>query len=58
MSLIIPDKRNEVKFIHPFPYNLDDFQMNGCWGIETNKNVLITAHTAAGKTTIAEYTIA
>jgi len=58
MSLIIPDKRNEVAFIHPFPYHLDDFQMNGCWGIETNKNVLITAHTAAGKTSIAEYSIA
>jgi len=58
MSLIIPDKRNEVAFIHPFPYHLDDFQMNGCWGIENDKNVLITAHTAAGKTTIAEYAIA
>lgn len=58
MSLIIPDKRNEVKFTHQFPYNLDDFQMNGCYGIETNKNVLITAHTSSGKTTIAEYTIA
>jgi len=58
MSLIIPDKRNEVKFTHQFPYHLDDFQMNGCYGIENNKNVLITAHTAAGKTTIAEYTIA
>jgi len=58
MSLIIPDKRNEVKFVHPFPYHLDDFQMNGCWGIENDKNVLITAHTAAGKTTIAEYAIA
>jgi len=32
--------------------------MNGCYGIENNKNVLITAHTAAGKTTIAEYSIA
>jgi len=58
MSLIELTTRNEVKFIHPFPYHLDDFQMNGCWGIENNKNVLITAHTAAGKTTIAEYAIA
>jgi superfamily II RNA helicase len=32
--------------------------MNGCWGIETNKNVLITAHTSSGKTAIAEYAIA
>jgi superfamily II RNA helicase len=58
MSLIIPDKRNEVKFIHPFPFHLDDFQMNGCYGIENNKNVLITAHTSAGKTVIAQYSIA
>ena len=58
MSIIVPTTRNEVKFIHHFPYYLDDFQMNGCWGIENDKNVLITAHTAAGKTTIAEYTIA
>ncbi len=58
MSLIVPTIRNEVSFTHPFPYHLDDFQMNGCWGIENDKNVLITAHTAAGKTTIAEYTIA
>jgi len=58
MSLIELTTRNEVKFIHPFPYHLDDFQMNGCWGIENEKNVLITAHTAAGKTTIAEYAIA
>lgn len=58
MSLIELTTRNDVKFIHPFPYHLDDFQMNGCWGIENDKNVLITAHTAAGKTTIAEYAIA
>ena len=58
MSLIIPDKRNEVKFTHQFSYHLDDFQMNGCWGIENNKNVLITAHTSAGKTSIAQYAIA
>lgn len=58
MSIIVPTTRNEVKFIHPFPYHLDEFQMNGCWGIENNKNVLITAHTAAGKTAIAQYSIA
>ena len=58
MSLIELTTRNEVKFTHQFPYHLDDFQMNGCWGIETNKNVLITAHTSSGKTAIAEYAIA
>lgn len=58
MSLIELTTRNDVAFIHNFSYYLDDFQMNGCWGIETNKNVLITAHTAAGKTAIAQYSIA
>jgi len=58
MSLIELTTRNEVKFTHKFPYHLDDFQMNGCYGIETNKNVLITAHTSAGKTSIAQYSIA
>jgi superfamily II RNA helicase len=58
MSLIELTTRNDVKFTHKFPYHLDDFQMNGCWGIETNKNVLITAHTSSGKTAIAEYAIA
>ena len=58
MSLIELTTRNEVKFIHNFPYHLDDFQMNGCYGIENNKNVLITAHTSSGKTAIAEYAIA
>lgn len=58
MSLIELTTRNEVKFVHDFPYHLDDFQMNGCWGIENEKNVLITAHTSAGKTVIAQYSIA
>jgi len=58
MSLIELTTRNEVKFTHKFPYHLDDFQMNGCYGIETNKNVLITAHTSSGKTAIAQYSIA
>ena len=58
MSVITPKERLEFPLIHTFPYRLDDFQINGCWGIQNNKNVLITAHTAAGKTTIAEYAIA
>jgi len=58
MSVIIPEKRLDFELVHKFPYRLDDFQMNGCWGIQNNKNILITAHTAAGKTTLAEYAIA
>ena len=58
MSVIIPAERLEFDLVHKFPYRLDDFQINGCWGIQNNKNILITAHTAAGKTTLAEYAIA
>lgn len=59
MSVIIPNNRLELQNpVHTFPYRLDDFQSNGCYAIQKNNNVLITAHTAAGKTTIAEYAIA
>ena len=59
MSVIIPNSRLELQEqIHQFPYRLDDFQINGCYATQNNNNVLITAHTAAGKTTIAEYAIA
>lgn len=59
MSVIIPSERLEVENLcFQFPYRLDDFQMNGIYGIENNKNILITAHTSAGKSTLAEYAIA
>ena len=59
MSVIIPEERLELDSpVHQFPYRLDDFQSNGCYATQNGKNVLITAHTAAGKTTIAEYAIA
>jgi len=59
MSVIVPTSRFEIiNPVHQFPYRLDDFQSNGCFAIQNNNNVLITAHTSAGKTTIAEYAIA
>lgn len=59
MSVIIPTSRLEINNpVHQFSYRLDDFQSNGCYAIQNDNNVLITAHTAAGKTTIAEYAIA
>ena len=59
MSLIIPDKRldTEINCIK-FPYRLDDFQINGIHGINNDANILITAHTSAGKSTLAEYAVA
>lgn len=41
-----------------FPYNLDIFQKNAINTIEEGNHVLVTAHTSAGKTTVAEYAIA
>lgn len=41
-----------------FPYRLDNFQKEGINCIEKEENILITAHTGAGKSTFAEYAVA
>ena len=41
-----------------FPYTLDPFQQQSVEAIERDENVLVTAHTSAGKSTVAEYAIA
>ena len=41
-----------------FKYPLDNFQLHGCSAIDNNENVLATAHTGSGKTTLALYAIA
>lgn len=41
-----------------FPYELDHFQKYSAIAIEKGHNVLVTAHTSAGKSTVAEYAIA
>lgn len=41
-----------------FPFELDEFQINGCQSIAKNENLLATAHTGAGKTVLALYAIA
>lgn len=40
------------------PFELDDFQDRGCGVVESGCNLLVAAHTSAGKTVIAEYGIA
>ena len=40
-----------------FPYECDNFQKHAFICINNNNNVLITAHTGSGKTTVAEYAI-
>ena len=60
--LIIKNERDETIINEPaynFPYKLDTFQHNAAVAIETqNENVLVVAHTSAGKSTVAEYAIA
>lgn len=41
-----------------YPFKLDRFQRDGIIALERNENILITAHTSAGKTVLAEYAIA
>lgn len=40
-----------------FPFELDHFQKYACQGIDEGDNILLTAHTGAGKTVPAEYLI-
>jgi ATP-dependent RNA helicase DOB1 len=41
-----------------YPFILDPFQENAVACIQRNESVLVSAHTSAGKTVVAEYAIA
>ncbi|KAF8316179.1 antiviral helicase [Clavulina sp. PMI_390] len=41
-----------------YPFKLDPFQQVSVHAIERNESVLVSAHTSAGKTVVAEYAIA
>ncbi|XP_044260284.1 exosome RNA helicase MTR4 [Tribolium madens] len=41
-----------------FPFALDSFQKESILCVDNNQSVLVSAHTSAGKTVIAEYSIA
>lgn len=41
-----------------YPFKLDPFQVEAVKVLEKNESVLVAAHTSAGKTAIAEYSIA
>lgn len=41
-----------------YPFTLDPFQRTAISSIERNESVLVSAHTSAGKTVVAEYAIA
>lgn len=42
-------------FIETFEFDLDDFQIKGCYAIESGKGVLVAAPTGAGKTIVGEF---
>ena len=41
-----------------YPFKLDPFQQTSVYSIQRNESVLVSAHTSAGKTVVAEYAIA
>ena len=44
--------------VKEFPFVLDPFQREAIRCIESSQSVLVSAHTSAGKTAVAEYAIA
>ena len=44
--------------VRTYPFELDPFQKMSIAAIERNESVLVSAHTSAGKTVVAEYAIA
>ena len=43
---------------HQFPFELDEFQKKSILCLESRESVLVSAHTSAGKTVVAQYAIA
>ncbi len=41
-----------------YPFRLDPFQVEAIGYVEKGESVLVSAHTSAGKTVVAEYAIA
>ncbi|KAL3309266.1 Exosome RNA helicase MTR4 [Cichlidogyrus casuarinus] len=52
-----PLKLNEKEPAKTFPFNLDPFQQQAIHCIDNSQSVLVSAHTSAGKTVVAEYAI-
>ena len=46
------------EYFNQYPFELSEFQKNAIEGIVNGNNVLITAHTGSGKSTIGEFSIA
>jgi ATP-dependent RNA helicase DOB1 len=46
------------KPVREYPFTLDPFQQLSVYAIDRDESVLVSAHTSAGKTVVAEYAIA
>ena len=44
-----------TNFFSSFEFDLDDFQIEGCYAIEEGDGVLVAAPTGAGKTIVGEF---
>lgn len=58
----LPRPENKIKQISnpatTYPFKLDQFQEKSILCLENNQSVLVSAHTSAGKTVVAQYAIA
>ena len=48
-------EKNVFFFLQEYPFILDPFQKESLKCLENNQSVLVSAHTSAGKTVVAEY---
>ena len=60
--IYLPRPENKIKEISnpatTYPFKLDQFQEKSILCLENNQSVLVSAHTSAGKTVVAQYAIA
>ncbi|KAL0127508.1 hypothetical protein PUN28_003056 [Cardiocondyla obscurior] len=57
-QLYVPLERHQGKPAKEYKFILDPFQKEAILCIDNNQSVLVSAHTSAGKTVVAEYAIA
>lgn len=54
----IPLEPRKGEPVRTYPFTLDPFQKESILCVDNNQSVLVSAHTSAGKTVIAEYAVA
>uniref|UniRef100_T1ITC5 Helicase ATP-binding domain-containing protein n=1 Tax=Strigamia maritima TaxID=126957 RepID=T1ITC5_STRMM len=57
-DIYTPLRLSADKPIREYPFILDPFQKEAILCLENNQSVLVSAHTSAGKTVVAEYAVA